>query len=446
MLPRRSGRLRQLATPRRQASPGAEDTDPDEHEPQSEDEREDGEHGEYDESEGSEQGSNDSYHYQGRRGTRVLYNEEGVSFESPAIQDGGHEDSEEEPTISQDDRDPIPFNMNRITKLEKNMGSIKKDLGLLLSRFDNNSAVHNNTHADRRSQSHNRMDSHTPRRLEVDRRTRSVSFERRPQRTQRPQPPSSLVRRPGNTRYFEDEFDREEYQPQHSHGKNIFIADIHSSGLMPKPFMYIENVAATTIKQKLELRPSISYLDYLDGFVALLRDPRAYNPDDLPYILMHLQDVIRDIRDRNWNYVRTWSQLTWDAIESGTKIWADIQLIQNERFRHVGGGPSGSQAISGAAHSQGTSRRGEHSARRMEFSCKQFNSYKGCSHQGPHTDNGIRLLHICSFCEASGKRFPHNVMECENKMRFHGGAHNNDQRRQHTPRAPSAFIDLSKNE
>ena len=46
--------------------------------------------------------------------------------------------------------------------------------------------------------------------------------------------------------------------------------------------------------------------------------------------------------------------------------------------------------------------------------CKYYQSGK-CSHKFNHTTSGQLYKHICSYCHASGKKFPHPSKDCRNK-------------------------------
>lgn len=312
-------------------------------------------------------------------------------------------------------------NSNRISLLESNIETLAKNLEYLVTKSKS-------------EDSRQRSGSMTPRpergRRPVQdgqhggdpRRTRSVSFGR-----QDVQQPSALMSQYGHHDFLQQELDREDYQREESSGKHThFLPDIYATKILAKPYMYLETDSATTLKQKLDLRGSVTPLDYFDSYVGLLRDPRAYNQDDLPFMLAHLQDVIRDSRDKAWENVRRWSQLTWDNIEKGTLKWSEAQLIQNERFRRVGGPGMAPTGGGGGGHFKqpthgATGGKPKHS--KLDFPCRDFNSNRGCKFGGNHSDNGISLIHCCSYCEGvTGKRNPHSVLECENKIRFHSGA------------------------
>lgn len=128
------------------------------------------------------------------------------------------------------------------------------------------------------------------------------------------------------------ELDRDKFV--HSHiGKPDSITDPIAPRLMSKPYMYITCEGVHTQKQKLDIRPTLSAIEYIDPTLSLMADKRAYHPDDYNHIMYHLRKFTRDATERPWPAVRRWSQYIWDIIEAGQITWANREVIQEERVR-----------------------------------------------------------------------------------------------------------------
>ena len=171
--------------------------------------------------------------------------------------------------------------------------------------------------------------------------------------------------------------------------------------------MYISRESCQTVKQKLEVRCSLSALEYTNALVKLVMDLEAYAPTDQPHIMRHLRDVTSDAMERPWATVRKWSQAVFDGIEQGDLTWADYQEIQNLRFRIAHTGPAMS---SSKLQNTGPSNN--------EYLCRDFNSRSGCRHRGDHTDGSVKILHLCAFCDAVQKQCIHNVIACDRKLTY----------------------------
>lgn len=180
-----------------------------------------------------------------------------------------------------------------------------------------------------------------------------------------------------------------------------------------KPYMYVYRDGLSTMKQKLEARQSITASEYIDATLSLLSDPRAFHPDDYPDIFDHLRKVSRDALERPWHAVRRWTQYIWDEVESGAMVWADRDMIQEERVRmcltSVYNTPNNSQISAyqiPARRQQGL----------QEVTCRQFNTRNGCAHRESHVEGQVYALHICTYCDSLGRTCFHSVRECERRL------------------------------
>lgn len=247
---------------------------------------------------------------------------------------------------------------------------------------------------------------------------------RRPPHVQGIPPPAQLRAQENSDGELDRMFSREEFRMNSANGKN----QLCSEGQIVKPYMYIEREGIQTLRQKLDIRESITPLEYLSASLRLLHDSSAYRPCDRDHILRHTMAVSIDALTRSWPGVRRWSQTIWDSVEKGWCKWDDAGFIHDERVRisYTGAAPSSassSSAVSGRAAGE----------RLPSFPCKDFNSPSGCKHQASHEDNGIRYSHSCAYCDSMGRRSNHSVQKCRAKNdayyhHHHGsnGRHGND--------------------
>lgn len=126
---------------------------------------------------------------------------------------------------------------------------------------------------------------------------------------------------------IQEMIEAEQYPQASGHGKPIYEPGSR------KPYMYIVRDGAETERQKLELRNTITSIEYIDATLQLIQDKGACNKADIPHILKHLSCVTTDIMARPWVSVRKWSQHIWDAVEKKKCSWKDYLFIQDERIR-----------------------------------------------------------------------------------------------------------------
>ena len=101
-------------------------------------------------------------------------------------------------------------------------------------------------------------------------------------------PPRQLRRTENEDGYVDDMLRKERFVPLHSEGKNHLATDIFSDSVMPKPYMYVNRDGVTTLKQKLEIRSSLTYAEYINASINLVMDHRACGERDREYILQHI--------------------------------------------------------------------------------------------------------------------------------------------------------------
>ena len=226
-----------------------------------------------------------------------------------------------------------------------------------------------------------------------------------PTQTEYALPHPRILRHQQNREGYVDEMIRRErfVQPQVD-GKARISSNIYAENEMPKPYMYISREGIQTLKQKLDIRASLSMPEYVNASIALLMDKRAYHPGDADHVLAHIQDVTHDVLLRPWEGIRRWSQHVWDEVEKGNITWDQHQIIHNQRVM---------MAITANRQSAGPETRS-----RRECICRAFNSRPGCKHRTHHDDGQLRFMHLCSFCDSDGRQCTgHNVVACESKLR-----------------------------
>lgn len=176
--------------------------------------------------------------------------------------------------------------------------------------------------------------------------------------------------------------------------------------------MYVHREGVSTIKQKLDIRNQITAPEYIDAFLSLLGDNRAYDYRDFNDMMFHLRKVSRDALERPWHAVRRWSNFVWDAIEAGDISWADRDIIQDERVRLCLTCPT---SVQNAGQLNNRSAQVSHSANQEQL-CRAFNSRNGCHHKQSHTEGSVLLAHHCSYCDSVGKACGHSVRDCERRI------------------------------
>ena len=226
-------------------------------------------------------------------------------------------------------------------------------------------------------------------------------------------PPRTLRQQANKDGYVDAQLAREELRVAHTDGKSSVLTDIFITKLIAKPYMYVDRDGLHTIKQKLDVRATLTVIEYTNAMIALLCDSRAFQPTDINNILQHLYQVTLDSMSRPWPAVRKWSQYIWDCVENHKCTWADYTFIQNERVRlaMTGAGTAASQIN---FHDHGGTPSGAHIT--VEVVCRDFNSPVGCRHNATHEQGNMRFAHICSYCDACTRRCYHSFQACRRKQ------------------------------
>lgn len=213
--------------------------------------------------------------------------------------------------------------------------------------------------------------------------------------------------------FLQCEMNRDKFDFPHA-GKYLYGSDFSTGRVLHKPYMYLYREGVSTIKQKVEVRQTMTVIEYIDAMLALLADNRAYHRDDFVDIMDHMRKVTRDAMERPWHAVRRWTQYVWDSIEAGAFTWADHDIIQEERVRMSLTATSNIAGNNIQTQSNGNANRKNHGA--QEVICRGYNTRAGCQFRDSHMDGQVFALHNCTYCDSIGRACSHSVRECERRL------------------------------
>lgn len=229
-------------------------------------------------------------------------------------------------------------------------------------------------------------------------------------------PPQVIIREENQDGALDKLLAKEDYRNSTTHGKAV-----SPDQAMVKPYMYIDREGLQTPKQRLEVRATMTFHEYMNCTLLLLNDEEAYDKSDLQHILFHLSAVATDAMFRPWPGVRRWTQAIWDYIERGKCQWDSYVFIQNERVRMSY--MSGSQTNNQLPHANGSRTAAQEPA--VVVVCRDYNAPGGCRFQSNHEDKGVKHLHICSHCDTLGRKSNHSYQRCRSKNNFQQHASGN---------------------
>ena len=158
----------------------------------------------------------------------------------------------------------------------------------------------------------------------------------------------------------------------------------------------------------------------------------------------HIARLSQDVVDCGYTVAKGAHAAVLIAVEEGRANWAEPHVIESIRRDSVsrvyleaaasarqpftpgafGGARPRSTGFSdgnnsGTHHNSGTQRNNSGPQRNNKSNkthavCKHYNS-NTCTHSGDHTVGNIVYKHVCSFCRASGKSYPHPEAACQKK-------------------------------
>lgn len=225
-------------------------------------------------------------------------------------------------------------------------------------------------------------------------------------------PPVELRREENHSGHVDAIVAQEDYRQPAGNGKTQSnISDI----AFYKPYMFLDRENLETIKERLDARKSMTAMEYVSATLSLLDDPVAYDNRDKNNILKHLLAVSIDARSRSWPAVRQWTQLIWDNVEKGRCKWDSYGFIQDERVRisYMNSTPSVHANIN--SQQSKAPNPAVHQGEGGNVVCRDFNSPSGCRFNHTHDVGPIKYLHVCSHCDALGRKSQHSFQKCRTR-------------------------------
>lgn len=171
---------------------------------------------------------------------------------------------------------------------------------------------------------------------------------------------------------------------------------------------------------------NVTLAEHIWGLFRML-DDECTDPSIKPYLLSHMKEVAEDACEYEWNtHVRRWSEEVFcmvaeKRLPDGWRSSARIQNLRTGMSRVdtarlpiiKDNGPQKKHP----AHAFGSD------PLKGGPPCAAFNTTQGCSLQSGHMMNGVKQLHVCSYCLANtAATHPHPEARCRTKQR-HAAAH-----------------------
>ena len=162
--------------------------------------------------------------------------------------------------------------------------------------------------------------------------------------------------------------------------------------------------------------------EYNFGFISLMNSQDTFDHDK-PFMFRHLSHVNEDAAAYAWPDVRRWSEEVCLLVADGTYTWDDeyrIDLLRLKLSQKNGlTNPTRESRFPDPTRDSKDSfldLSPELKAARPAPPCRAYNA-GSCSFNDHHVANGLRQLHICSYCIAQKcVPFPHSKDKCKSKM------------------------------
>lgn len=170
---------------------------------------------------------------------------------------------------------------------------------------------------------------------------------------------------------------------------------------------------------------TVTLAEHFWGMFRML-DDQCTDPAIKPALLSHMKEVAEDACEYEWNtHVCRWSEEVFSMVAENRLPdgWKSVSRIQNLR--------TGMSRVDGARLSAPKDTSQKRFSAQPHVSdnlkggppCPGFNSSQGCTLQSGHLSNGVKQLHICSYCLANtAATHPHPESRCRTKQR-HAAAH-----------------------
>ena len=150
---------------------------------------------------------------------------------------------------------------------------------------------------------------------------------------------------------------------------------------------------------------SLSIGQWVSGFSTIIRDEK--DPKIKQNMLEYLSEIMEDCHDFGWNAAKGAHAVLLCKMEEGRLDWSETSKIDRIRRAYAHKVQSQNSNVPGTRKNFGKDN---------PTPCKFFQ--KGtCSHKVDHEHNNHLYLHVCSFCYASGKKFPHSLKDCKKNVK-----------------------------
>lgn len=198
----------------------------------------------------------------------------------------------------------------------------------------------------------------------------------------------------------------------------------HLKGNAPIGYFPYKYVTRGPEKRRLNFN-TVTLAEHIYGIFRMLDDVNT-DATIKPHLLAHMREVSEDACEFEWGtHVRRWSEEVFtQVVEKRLPAgWDSTARIQNLR--------TGMSRVDTARISLGkepaqrrfTTQQHNSDALRGGPPCVQYNTAQGCSLQSGHLLNGVKQVHVCSYCLSNtAAAHPHPEARCRTKQR-HAATH-----------------------
>ena len=150
---------------------------------------------------------------------------------------------------------------------------------------------------------------------------------------------------------------------------------------------------------------SLSIGQWVSGFATIIKDEKDQKIKQ--NMLEYLSEIMEDSHDFGWGAAKGAHAVLLCKMEEGRLDWSDT--IKIDRVRRA-------YAHKVQSHNPNAPGTKKNFGKDNPTPCKFFQ--KGtCSHKIDHEHNSHLYLHVCSFCFASGKKYPHALKDCKKNVK-----------------------------
>ena len=150
------------------------------------------------------------------------------------------------------------------------------------------------------------------------------------------------------------------------------------------------------------------------NILAMERDPLCRKT-----MLDHITRLSQDVVDCGFRVAKGAHAAVLIALEEGRVSWMEPEAIEGIRrdsisriyFEAEGSGRSSFTPGPSTAAAQPRPK----ATTKTHSVCKHYNK-NTCTSEGDHVVGNILYKHVCSFCRASGKSYPHTELSCNKKQ------------------------------